>query len=61
MFQRVQIGSWHGVLTAALLVLFFLLFMLIVVRACRMPKERRRHLESLPLEDEKHDHDEPAP
>lgn len=52
MFQRLQVEEWQNIMAMVGLMLFFIVFLLILLRVFRMPKENLRHMENLPLEEE---------
>lgn len=52
MFQRVIYDQWADYVPFISFGLTFLVFLAICVRACFLRKEKVRHLENLPLNDE---------
>ncbi len=52
MFKRIQYAEWQEILPVLAFCISFLLFLLIVVRALRMRKERARRMANLPLDDD---------
>jgi hypothetical protein len=52
MFQRIATEEWHFWIKAGTSVFFFVVFVVILVRALLMSKSKVRHMESLPLDDE---------
>lgn len=57
MFQRLIVEDWQRVLAVLSIVIFLGCFIVIAVRAIRMPKKKLKHLESLPLADDTHPHE----
>jgi hypothetical protein len=57
MFHRIIVEEWQRVLSAIGILLFFFVFVSIVIRTYRMPRQTLRHLESLPL-DEPNSHEQ---
>jgi hypothetical protein len=57
MFQRIVVEEWQRVLSVLSILIFLASFLVITVRAMRMPKRKLQHLESLPLADDTHPHE----
>jgi len=55
MFQRILVEDWQRTLTMISFAIFGIVFLLMLVRVLRLPREQVRHLENLPLQN---DHDE---
>lgn len=56
MFQRILVEDWQRVLTIISFTIFGLVFLLMLLRVGRMPREYVRHLENLPLQNDSDDH-----
>ena len=57
MFHRILVEDWQRALTMISFAIFAAVFLLTLARAMRLSRDRIRHLENLPLEndsDEKH-------
>ncbi len=52
MFKRIQYAEWQDILPILAFCISFLLFLLIVIRAIRMRKERAEKMANLPLAEE---------
>jgi len=60
MFKRLNLPEWQDILAILAFAATFLLFLVIVIRAIRMRRDKVRHMANLPLEnDETSDHDGP--
>lgn len=57
MFQRIFVEDWQRVLSVLSISIFLCCFLMIAIRALRMPKQKLRYLESLPLADDTHSHE----
>ena len=58
MFHRIQLETWVFTLPRIALWIFLIVFLIGVLRAFLMPKQKLQHLESLPLDqDEKPRHE----
>ncbi|MBC2602022.1 hypothetical protein [Puniceicoccus vermicola] len=53
MFHRIQYAEWQQILPILAFCISFLLFLLIVVRAIRMRKDKASEMANLPLSAEK--------
>lgn len=53
MFQRVQIEEWYSIFKLVGFVLFFLIFLLIVIRTFLISRKKIERTASLPLQEEK--------
>lgn len=58
MFQRIFVEEWQRVLSIASILIFFVCFLAIALRAWRLPRPQVQRLESLPLADDTHPHEE---
>jgi hypothetical protein len=52
MFRRLLVEDWQRTLTMVSFAIFFVTFLATALRTWRMPRERLRHLENLPLQKE---------
>lgn len=52
MFHRILVEEWQRVLSLFSVLIFFGCFLLIALRALRLPKKQAEHLASLPLADD---------
>ncbi|MEM0967224.1 MAG: hypothetical protein AAGJ81_13850 [Verrucomicrobiota bacterium] len=52
MFKRIQYAEWQEILPILAFLISFLLFLVIVLRAVRMRKEKAEVMANLPLEEE---------
>lgn len=52
MFKRIQYAEWQDILPILAFCISFLLFLLIVIRALRMRKDRAKEMAELPLSEE---------
>lgn len=50
MFKRLLVEEWQNTAQVVSFLLFLAVFVAIVIRAYRMPKDSVKHLENLPLE-----------
>lgn len=57
MFQRIIVEEWQRVLSVLSILIFVGCFLVIALRALRLPRQRVQHLESLPLADDTHAHE----
>lgn len=57
MFQRILVEEWQRVLSVMSIAIFLVCFLIIALRAMRMPKQKLQHLESLPLADDTQPHE----
>lgn len=57
MIQRLQFDDWVAAAKVVASILFFILFVWILVRTVAMPRHRVRHMKSLPLADERKQHE----
>ncbi len=58
MFHRIIVEEWQRVLSATGILLFFIVFVSIVIRTFRMPRQTVQRLESLPLNDSPDSHEQ---
>jgi hypothetical protein len=59
MFHRIIVEDWQRILSAIGILLFFCVFVSIVIRTWRMPRQKVQHLASLPLDENPPSHEEP--
>ncbi len=59
MFKRIQYAEWQEILPVLAFIISFLLFLLIVIRAVRMRKDKARKMAELPLSNERTKTDKP--
>jgi len=52
MFRRLELEPWMAQLPQIAFWIFFVIFLLIVMRVLLMPKNEERHMEALPLDSE---------
>jgi len=52
MFHRILVEDWQRMLTMISFAIFAAVFLLTVARAMRLSRDRIRHLENLPLEND---------
>ncbi|MGE9291892.1 MAG: hypothetical protein ACQKBT_12910 [Puniceicoccales bacterium] len=57
MFKRIQYAEWQEILPILAFCISFLLFLLIVIRAIRMRKDKASKMANLPLSEEKNKSD----
>jgi cbb3-type cytochrome oxidase subunit 3 len=57
MFHRIIVEEWQRVLSTIGILLFFIVFVSIVVRTYRMPRQKVQRLASLPLNDSHDSHE----
>lgn len=56
MFHRILVEDWQRVLTIISFTIFGFVFLLMLLRVRRLPREEVQHLENLPLQNDSDDH-----
>jgi cbb3-type cytochrome oxidase subunit 3 len=58
MFHRIIVEEWQRILSAIGILLFFFVFVSIVIRTYRMPRQKVHRLASMPLNDAQDSHEQ---